>query len=83
MINALLNKLIAHSHLTQQEAAELLEHLISDRITEPEIAAVLVALASKGETEEELAGFADAMRNRCIPVAANGHERWPERWVDT
>jgi len=79
MINALLNKLIARSHLTQQEAAELLEQLISDRITEPEIAAVLVALASKGETEEELAGFAEAMRNRCIPVAANGHERW----VDT
>jgi anthranilate phosphoribosyltransferase len=76
MINALLNKLIARCHLTQQEAAELLEHLISDRITEPEIAAVLVALASKGETEEELAGFAEAMRNRCIPVAANGRERW-------
>jgi anthranilate phosphoribosyltransferase len=75
MINDLLNKLIARSHLTQGEAAELLEHLISDSITEAQIAAVLVALASKGETEEELAGFAQAMRNRCIPVAANSHER--------
>ena len=56
MLTSLLNKLIAGQDLSQSEASELLEALLSDEATDARIAAVLVALASKGETEAELAG---------------------------
>ncbi len=69
MLTSLLNKLIAGQDLSQSEASELLEALLSDEATDARIAAVLVALASKGETEAELAGFAATMRVHCAPIA--------------
>jgi anthranilate phosphoribosyltransferase len=68
MLTFLLNKLIAGRHLTQAEAASLLEALLAEDATDARIAAALVALAAKGETEEELAGFANTMRARCARI---------------
>lgn len=63
------NKLIARQHLTQVEAAALLEAMLGESATDAQIAAALIALAGKGETEEELAGFAETMRARCARIA--------------
>lgn len=68
MIPAYLKKLIAGEDLTRDEAASLLQFLISPEATDAHIAAALTALAVKGETEHELAGFAATMRACCAPV---------------
>lgn len=72
------NKLISKQHLTQAEAAALLEAMLSETATDAQIAAALIALAGKGETEEELAGFAETMRSRCARI-----ETRHTRFVDT
>jgi anthranilate phosphoribosyltransferase len=69
MIQPLLNNLLARHDLSQNEAAALLDFLLSDAATDAQIAAVLMALALKGETAEELAGFAATMRARATRVA--------------
>lgn len=74
MLTTLLNKIISGHDLTQEEAAELLDALLSDETTEARIAAVLVSLAAKGETVEELAGFAETMRARCMHIATRHRE---------
>jgi anthranilate phosphoribosyltransferase len=71
LIAALLRKLVAREHLTQQEAANLLSALMSDDVTDTQIAASLTALAAKGETEDELAGFAETMRDRVEKVTTH------------
>ncbi len=78
MLISLLNKIIAGRDLSQEEAAELLDSLLSDQSTDARIAAVLVALAAKGETVEELAGFAETMRARCTHITTRHDE-----FVDT
>lgn len=72
------NKLVSKQHLTQVEAAALLEAMLGETATDGQIAAALIALASKGETEEELAGFAETMRARCTRI-----ETAHEKFVDT
>lgn len=68
MFAPLLKKVVSHENLTREEAASLLEFLISSEATDAQIAAVLIALAAKGETEDELAGFAETMRSRCTRI---------------
>lgn len=78
MLQSLLDKIIAGSHLTQPEAAALIDALLAEDVSEARIAAALVALAAKGETEEELAGFAEIMRSRCARIATRH-----KRFIDT
>ncbi len=61
-MNSILKKLLAHEHLAQSEAADVLAYMISKEATDAQISALLIALAAKGETAEELAGFATTMR---------------------
>jgi anthranilate phosphoribosyltransferase len=56
--------------LTQSEAGDLLEALLSADATDSQIAAALVALKSKGETVEELAGLAGGMRARATRISS-------------
>lgn len=69
----ILKKILAREHLTQSEAASLLELMISSEATDAQIAAVLIALATKGETSEELAGFAETMRRCSTRVSSTKH----------
>lgn len=73
MLTDFLDKLHAHHHLSQAEAAELLGLLLSDGTSDEQIAEVLRALALKGETEEELAGFAETMRAHSRRVTSTRH----------
>ena len=57
-----LKKLIAGMDLTEGEAFEAVEEILSGRMTEGQIGAFLAALAAKGETVEEICGGAAAMR---------------------
>ena len=51
-------------HLTQEEAYELMDRILSGEMPTEEIAGVLQFLRQKGETIAELVGFAQAMNDR-------------------
>lgn len=71
---SLLERLLRHDHLLEEEAADLLELLTRDDL-EPAVAgALLTALRAKGETPEEVRGFARAMRGLARQPQLPGRE---------
>lgn len=70
MLKELTQKLIAGRNLTEEEAAQSLELILSDQTSDAAIASFLTALAVKGETAEEITGFARVMRKHAVPVVA-------------
>jgi anthranilate phosphoribosyltransferase len=54
--------------LTEAQAGEALEAILSSDSTDEEIAAFLVALSEKGESAEEIAGFSRVLRRHAITV---------------
>jgi anthranilate phosphoribosyltransferase len=58
--------LLAGRGLGRDEAAQLVEAMLSPETPDAQIAAALALLAAKGEAPEELAGFADALYARVL-----------------
>ncbi|GAB4214319.1 MAG: anthranilate phosphoribosyltransferase [Roseiflexaceae bacterium] len=58
--------------LTQEQAAEAMEEIMTGVATPAQIAAFLTALHLKGETEAEIAGMAQVMREKATPVHHDG-----------
>lgn len=56
------NRLIEFQNLTQQEAAEAMDIIMSGQATKAQIAEFLTALRMKGETIDEISGLALGMR---------------------
>lgn len=69
MIREAIAKLIEGQHLTQAEAAGVMDEIMAGEATPAQIGAFLVALRVKGETVDEIAGCASAMRQRAARVA--------------
>jgi anthranilate phosphoribosyltransferase len=63
-----IDKVAAGTDLSADEAASVLEAIMSDEASEIEIAGFLMALRAKGETVDEVAGLARTMRELSIPV---------------
>ena len=68
MIRTTLEQLAAGRDLTRKEAFSTMAAVMDGELTPAQIAGLLVALRTKGETAEEIAGFAEAMRERVVPV---------------
>ena len=64
MFSDLLRKVIRQENLTKDEAAEVINEILSGEVSEIQMAGMLTALSTKGETFEELAGAASAMRSK-------------------
>lgn len=62
------NRLIEFQNLTQQEAAEAMDIIMSGQATEAQIAEFLTALRMKGETIDEISGLALGMRAKASLV---------------
>ncbi|KAB8142913.1 anthranilate phosphoribosyltransferase [Chloroflexia bacterium SDU3-3] len=60
------------THLTQEQAADVMEEIMTGVATPAQVAAFLTALHLKGETEAEIAGMAEVMRAKAVPVAFDG-----------
>lgn len=58
--------------LTEDQAAEAMEDIMTGVATPAQVAALLTALHLKGETDAEIAGMARVMRTKAIPVHFNG-----------
>lgn len=54
--------------LTEQEARDAMNYIMSDEATDSQIAAFITALRMKGETIDEITGFAKVMREKAKPV---------------
>lgn len=55
-------------NLTESEAREAMNYIMSDEATDSQIAAFITALRMKGETIEEVTGFAKVMREKAKPI---------------
>jgi anthranilate phosphoribosyltransferase len=61
--------------LTREQAAHVLEEILSSNVPEVETAALLTVLATRGEQAPELAGFVEVMRQRVTPLPFTDAER--------
>ncbi len=61
--------------LTREQAAHVLEEILSGDVPQVETAALLTVLATRGEQAPELAGFVDVMRRRVTPLPFTDEER--------
>lgn len=76
-LRAAIAKVASGKSLSQHEAAETFELMMSGAATPAQIGALLMALRVRGETVDEIAGAARAMRAKVLPVRA------PDGAIDT
>ena len=68
MIKKMLQKLIDGKDLSLEEAAHVMNQIMTGEVNPSLLSGILIALKSKGETAEEIAGFALAMRENSIKL---------------
>ena len=61
--------------LTREQAAAVLEEILTGHVPEVETAALLTVFATRGEQAPELAGFVDVMRRHSVPMPFSEGER--------
>lgn len=67
-----LQKIMDHQDLSETEAAEVFDLIMTGQATPAQIAGLLVALRMKGETVDELAGAASSMRRHAVFIDTGG-----------
>lgn len=77
MIREAIQKVVSGNSLNTDEAASVMEDIMSGEATPAQIGAFVTALRIKGETVEEIVGLARTMRAKAVPVTV------PEPVVDT
>jgi anthranilate phosphoribosyltransferase len=70
LVRAALASVMAGATLSRDEARAAMGAVMDGEATPAQLAGLLVALRSRGETVDELTGFAQAMRQRVLPVQA-------------
>jgi len=68
MISDLIQKMIDRVDLTEEEARQAMETIMTGEATDAQIGGFLTALRMKGETTKELIGFARVMREKALPL---------------
>jgi anthranilate phosphoribosyltransferase len=64
----ILNNLIAHKTLSQQQAKEVLKNLATGTYPSSQVAAFMTVFLMRSITVEELRGFREAMLELCVPI---------------
>jgi len=72
MIREAISAAVAARDLTEEEAAAVMEEIMSGEATPAQLAAFLTALRLKGETVDEIAGMARVMRAKACRVSCDG-----------
>jgi anthranilate phosphoribosyltransferase len=70
MIREAIAAIVAGRDLTEDEAAQCMEELMTDQATPSQAAALLVGLRMKGETVDEVTGMVRVMRQKAFHVNA-------------
>lgn len=71
-IREAIGAVVGGRHLSQAEAATVMEEIMSGEATPAQIGAFLTALHIKGETDAEIAGMAEVMRLKATAVYHDG-----------
>ena len=77
MIREAIETLVNQQHLSREQAAQVMEEIMTGEATPAQIGAFLTALRFKGETADEIAGMARVMREKAHQV------HYAEAVVDT
>ena len=64
----ILEQLLEGDDLSHDSAFDVMLSIMSGKFNDAQIAGFLMALRTKGETVDEIAGFANAMREKMVPV---------------
>jgi len=72
MIREAINTLVSGQSLTMEQAAGVMNEIMSGEATPAQFGAFVTALRLKGETVEEIAGMAKVMREKAIRVEVSG-----------
>ena len=72
MIREAIEKLIRGADLTQEEAAQVMEEIMTGEATPAQFGAFVIGLRLKGETVDEMTGFAAVMRDKSLKVVFSG-----------
>jgi anthranilate phosphoribosyltransferase len=70
LVRAALNTIVDGGTLSMDQARGAMGSVMDGEATPAQLAALLMGLRMRGETVDELAGFAEAMRERVVRVAA-------------
>lgn len=70
MYTPLLEKLVRHEDLTEEEAAAAMREVMEGRAPAAALGALLVGLVMKGERPAEIVGFARTMREHAVKLSA-------------
>src|SRR5882672_8942006 len=68
MFTELLEKVVRHEDLTEDEAAGAMREVMEGRSSPAALAALLSALVMKGERPSEIVGFARTMREQSVKL---------------
>jgi len=72
MIKEAIGALVSGNPLTFEEAARVMEEIMTGEATPAQFAAFVTALRVKGEMVDEIAGLASVMRSKATPVPVTG-----------
>ena len=72
MIRETIEKLIRGTDLTQEEAAQVMEEIMTGEATPAQFGAFVIGLRLKGETVDEMTGLAAVMRDKSLKVDFEG-----------
>ncbi len=71
MLHDYIGKLLAYQNLSEDEAREAMEIIMTGQATQAQIGGYLIALRMKGETADEITGSARAMRGQANGVTVS------------
>ena len=72
MIREAIDKLIRGADLSQEEAAQVMEEIMTGEATPAQFGAFVIGLRLKGETVDEMTGLAAVMRDKSLKVDFEG-----------
>ena len=70
MLTPLIEKVVRHEDLTEDEAAMAMHEVMEGRTSPASLSALLAVLAMKGERPAEIVGFARTMRQHAVKLSA-------------
>lgn len=72
MIKQAIATVIGGHDLDETGARAVMQAIMNDEVTPAQFGALMAGMRIKGETVDEVVGFASAMRDRAVPVRADG-----------
>ncbi len=74
-VQSSIKKIYLGSHLSEDEARQVMDDITSGKVSPAQIAGLLTALSMQGESVSELTGFARVMRRKATPIRRPGAKK--------